>query len=209
MPIHRVAQGERVSSIAQLYGFADEKLIYDHPDNEELRKKRPDPNVLLEGDRVMIPDRALKEEECAAGEVHRFQVKRPRAVVKVVIKDRLGEPIADADYTFVVGKEERTGRTAGGLVEQPVPADAMSAKVLIPSLKLAMRLDLGHLDPHDEATGAQQRLRNLRCYAGKVDGDIGPMTEAAIRVFQKAQGLDETGALDDQTRDALKAQHGC
>jgi hypothetical protein len=208
MSIHRVAQGERISSIAQLYGFGDEKVIYDHADNEELRKKRPNPNVLLEGDRVVIPDLAAKEQECATGKAHRFQVRRPKSVVKVVIKDRLGEPIADADYTFLVGQEERKGRTAGGLVEQPVPADAMSARVLIPSLKLAMRLDLGHLDPHDEATGAQQRLRNLRHYAGKVDGDLGPKTQAALRAFQKANRLEQTGALDDATRDALRDQHG-
>jgi N-acetylmuramoyl-L-alanine amidase len=209
MPIHRVAQGERASSIAQMYGFGDARTIYDHPDNEALRQKRPDPEVLLEGDRIFIPERAPKEQECAAGKVHRFTVKRPKSVVKVVIKERDGEPIADADYVLLVGDEEREGKTAGGLVEQPVPADATSALLLIPSLKLAMRLDLGHLDPHDEATGAQQRLRNLRHYAGKVDGDIGPKTQAALRAFQKANGLEETGALDDATRDALKAQHGC
>src|SRR5437879_3767048 len=123
MPIHRVAQGERISSIADLYGFGDAQAIYAHPDNEELRKKRPDPNVLLEGDRIVVPDKEPKEQECAAGKSHRFQVRRPRAVVKVVIKDREGKAIADADYTFVVGKEERKGKTAGGLVEQPVPAD--------------------------------------------------------------------------------------
>src|SRR4051794_35831575 len=79
MPIHRVVQGERISSIAQLYGFGDDKAIYEHPDNEELRKKRPNPNVLLEGDRVVIPDRAAKELECAAGKMHRFQVRLPRS----------------------------------------------------------------------------------------------------------------------------------
>jgi peptidoglycan hydrolase-like protein with peptidoglycan-binding domain len=81
--------------------------------------------------------------------------------------------------------------------------------VFIPSLKLAMRFDLAHLDPHVEVTGAQQRLRNLRHYAGKVDGDLGPRTEAALRAFQRDNGLEETGKLDDATCDALRSKHGC
>ena len=49
-----------------------------------------------------------------------------------------------------------------------------------------------------------QRLLN-RLGAGLAeDGKLGPLTEAAIRQFQKQAGLPETGKLDAATYDALK-----
>jgi N-acetylmuramoyl-L-alanine amidase len=209
MAIHRVKQGECLSSIAHAYGFGDERFIYEHPNNEGLRAKRPDPNVLFPGDEVFVPDRAEKQVECATGRMHRFNVRRPRPVVRVVLKDRDGETIPDSDYVFRVGKEVRDGKTSGGLVEEPVPPDALRAELFVPAFKIAMRFDLQNLDPHDEATGAQQRLKNLRLYSGAVDADIGPRTEAALRAFQRMFGLEETGACDEKTRDALRKHHGC
>jgi lysozyme family protein len=38
-----------------------------------------------------------------------------------------------------------------------------------------------------------------------VDGDFGPLTEAAVRRFQKTVGLDSTGIVDDETIQALKS----
>ena len=37
-----------------------------------------------------------------------------------------------------------------------------------------------------------------------VDGDFGPLTEAAVRRFQKTVGLDSTGIVNDETLQALK-----
>ena len=47
---HVVAQGEYFSLIAARFGFAW-KTLYEHPANAELRKKRPDPNVICPGGR--------------------------------------------------------------------------------------------------------------------------------------------------------------
>jgi hypothetical protein len=58
---HVVAPGECLASIAEHYGFADPAVIYNHPENAALRRERPDPNVLLAGDVVAIPDRKLRE----------------------------------------------------------------------------------------------------------------------------------------------------
>ena len=41
-----VLSGECLLLISRRYGFADFNRIYEHPDNGELRKKRPNPNVL-------------------------------------------------------------------------------------------------------------------------------------------------------------------
>lgn len=55
--------------------------------------------------------------------------------------------------------------------------------------------------PRRDAGGAtvreiQRRLAALGYYAGAVDGVVGPMTRAAIRGFQKSEGLETTGAAD-------------
>lgn len=54
---HVVRQGECLSAIAKRYGFASYRIIYDHPDNAELRRARPNPNLLFPGDVIVIPDR--------------------------------------------------------------------------------------------------------------------------------------------------------
>lgn len=52
---HIVQRGENLTVIARRYGFSNWRLIYDHPDNAEYRKKRPNPNVIVTGDRIFIP----------------------------------------------------------------------------------------------------------------------------------------------------------
>ena len=54
MKTHTVKQGECLSSIAHRYGFKNAGLLYDHPDNEAFRKRRPDPAVIFPGDEIKI-----------------------------------------------------------------------------------------------------------------------------------------------------------
>jgi peptidoglycan hydrolase-like protein with peptidoglycan-binding domain len=50
---------------------------------------------------------------------------------------------------------------------------------------------------------AQQALKQKGFDAGAVDGQMGPSTESALRNFQQAQGLPQSGNLDQQTLAAL------
>jgi len=50
---------------------------------------------------------------------------------------------------------------------------------------------------------AQQALNDRGYSVGAVDGVYGPNTEQAVRDFQRAQGLDQTGQLDARTLAAL------
>jgi len=54
---HVVVEGESLSTIAAAEGFRDFRKLYDAPENAELRKKRPNPNLIRPGDEVVIPDR--------------------------------------------------------------------------------------------------------------------------------------------------------
>jgi peptidoglycan hydrolase-like protein with peptidoglycan-binding domain len=49
----------------------------------------------------------------------------------------------------------------------------------------------------------QRKLRGLGYFAGVVDGEWGPQTEAALRDFQQAHDIQVTGRLDDKTLDEL------
>lgn len=50
---------------------------------------------------------------------------------------------------------------------------------------------------------AQRKLTSLRMYRGAIDGKLGPLSQEAIRVFQRAWGLRETGKLDAKTKRTL------
>lgn len=54
-------------------------------------------------------------------------------------------------------------------------------------------LDLGYLSPVEFVTGIQARLSNLGYCQDEPSGSLDDDTRDAIRRFQKAQGLPETG----------------
>lgn len=53
----------------------------------------------------------------------------------------------------------------------------------------------------------QLMLQDLRYYPGAIDGQHGPMTQAAVRAFQHDRNLPETGAVDGDTWEALIAAY--
>ncbi|MGH7325060.1 MAG: peptidoglycan-binding protein [Candidatus Rokuibacteriota bacterium] len=69
-----------------------------------------------------------------------------------------------------------------------------------------MKSDTMKSDPMKSAGGnraqvrsAQQALKDKGHDPGSIDGVMGPQTQAALKDFQKAQGLKETGRLDAET----------
>ena len=74
--VYKVKKGECLATIAKDKQFYDWKTIYDDSDNEELKKRRPNPNVLYPGDWIVIPAKEQKAETCAVEEAHRFRVTR-------------------------------------------------------------------------------------------------------------------------------------
>lgn len=49
----------------------------------------------------------------------------------------------------------------------------------------------------------QDQLANLNYFAGKVDGDFGPLTKAAVMALQSDNGLDSDGVMGPRTWDVL------
>lgn len=56
MATHIVQRGENLTLIARKYGIPHWQTIYHHPNNLEFRRKRPNPNIILPGDQLFIPD---------------------------------------------------------------------------------------------------------------------------------------------------------
>ena len=55
----------------------------------------------------------------------------------------------------------------------------------------------------EKVKAAQQALKDKGHDPGSVDGRMGPKTQAALRDFQKAQGMQATGRLDAKTMQSL------
>jgi len=212
---HKVTQGECLSSIAKKYGFNDYRIIYDDGANAAFKQKRPNPNIIFPGDIVVIPDHEIKEVPKPTEQTHNFVLEPHPVKLRLVVKNDEDKPFANMKYDLKVGSATFSGTTdGGGKIEQVIQPDDSSAElVLYPgegenqNVVGIFKMDLGHLDPVEEATGVQARLNNLGFDCGKVDGIIGQMTQGAITAFQKHYGLTETGHADSSTKNKLKELH--
>jgi len=80
---HTVQDGDCFDSIAMEHGFFPETL-WNHGSNDDLREARKDPNVLLPGDIVHIPDLTVGEESGATEKRHRFRRRGVPARLRIV-----------------------------------------------------------------------------------------------------------------------------
>ena len=213
MPIlHVVKQGECLSAIARKHGFPDFTTIYNHPENAAFKKKRKDPNVIHPGDRIVIPDKALKTVECATGATHVFTGKVPRRKLELRMQDASGDPIADVPYVLLVGEKKLEGTTSSdGLIQHDLPWDAASATLEMNGVERTLRIgDLNPMADTDDrgVTGVQSRLQNLGYSPGRVDGIHGKRTTAAIKSFQSDHAMTVDGLVTDALISRLREVHG-
>jgi hypothetical protein len=212
---HTVRQGECLTSIARKHGISDPRRIHDHPDNAELKQKRPNPNILSPGDRVFIPPCTPKAFSCATDQTHRFVVRVLPVWLRVYLKGHGGRALANKRYRLELQNTAVTGTSGDdGLVEVRVPHDAEEGNLSVwlreraeePSMTWKIRI--GHLDPIDDVSGVQARLRNLGFPPGAIDGRLGPSTRTAVADFQRRNDLTPRGELDRATLDRLTEKHG-
>ncbi|MBZ0115598.1 MAG: peptidoglycan-binding protein, partial [Sandaracinaceae bacterium] len=200
---HEVRQGECVVSLAFENGWFP-RALWEHAKNEGLRARREDMHALLPGDVVHIPDVRPKTETRGTDAKYKFRRRGVPQKLRVQLAGPEG-PIADLAYTLEVsGRAPQEGTTSSdGWLEAWIAPNARQATVHFEDGETYV-LDLGRLDPIEEPSGVRSRLRNLGFYEGPLDGPLGDEpTRAALRAFQLACELDETGELDDATRREL------
>jgi peptidoglycan hydrolase-like protein with peptidoglycan-binding domain len=81
-------------------------------------------------------------------------------------------------------------------------SDSMKSGAMRESRKGGMVMGQEHVK------AAQQALKDKGHDPGMVDGRMGPKTQAALRDFQKAEGLEASGRLDAKTMQALGIEGG-
>ncbi len=210
MKKHVVKRGECISSIAFENGHFWQ-VVWEHPDNAELRQRRKNGHVLMEGDEIAVPDLRHKELEAAAGKSHTFR----RKGVPEKLRLRFGDdqfPRAGIPYVLTIDGEEHRGATDGkGELWHYLSPSARHAELILQpdgAPEEHYSLELRGLDPVTEISGLQARLRNLSHYRGPIDGQLDEATVRAMRDFQASRGLPLTTEPDDATRDALLETHG-
>lgn len=213
--VHVVKPGDCLYRIARQYGFADWHTIYDHPDNEAFRSKRPNPNVIFPGDRIAIPDKDVKEVVLPTTAKHKLRVRRPKVMLRVRLCSEQGEPLAGKAFTLELGDDLHEGTTDGdGILEAKVrPGDEQGELTVWGSgdreaERWAWSIRVGHLDPVEELVGVRQRLNNLGYCCAPTGSEPDDTLRYAVKGFQRLEGLEASGEVDDATRRKLVELHG-
>jgi hypothetical protein len=92
---HKVTQGEHIAHIAEKYGFRDHSVIWNHPNNAQLKSERDNPFVLHPGDQVHIPDKQIRVESASTARVHVFRTPVEKLLLKIAVKDHEDNPLAN------------------------------------------------------------------------------------------------------------------
>lgn len=203
-----VKRGDDMSKIATAHGFFWQTL-WNLPENSQLKNERKNPNQLLEGDKVFIPELRRKDESCGDQEKHRFRRKGVPSKLRVALY-RSGQPRVGVEWEFTAAGNTYSGTTGSdGIVETFVPPEASSGTLVLKEGETieTRSMSIGVLDPVESVRGVQYRLKNLGYDCG-FSGEIDDKTTEAIKQFQSANELDTTGKNDQDFRDKLQEIHG-
>jgi hypothetical protein len=205
---HVVRAGEYLAKIAHNAGL-DPEAIWNHPKNAELRARRPDRNILSEGDVLFLSVEDPAPLSLQIGGANRYAATVPEVETHI----RFGnakEPYANEPYV-VEGLDERVEGTTdaeGGLtITAPVTIRVVNVRLPTRGLKFSVRL--GDMDPISEVSGVQLRLSSLGYLKAPSSGTLDEATTEALRSFQAKAGIERTGTMDPATLEALKAAYGC
>lgn len=123
------------------------------------------------------------------------------------------EPWANAPFVLqidgqIVGEDQTD---SDGYLEVQIPPNAREGRLIVEpgtERERIIPLNLGHLNPVETVSGVKQRLFNLGISCGESDEQETAEFEEAVREFQAKHGLEVTGRVDQQTRDAIRDAHG-
>ncbi len=123
------------------------------------------------------------------------------------LRDSTGAPLADRAYALILPDGTRRHGTldAEGRLHEPV--SEVTGLLLLDVAERRLALDV-EMPAADSTQGAQERLNHLNYFVGKVDGELGRFTRAALERFQRDHGLAITGVLDHATVVCLRTEHG-
>jgi hypothetical protein len=184
-----IRQGDYVAKLAYSLGF-DADTVWNDDKNTDLRGQRPDPNTLLPGDVLYVPDTPTEPQFVDAGTTNTFVASAP--TVPVTIK--FAEARFASQACEVYELEQLTGLSTNGdgilSFSAPVTLDVVT--VLFTGLNFACSCALGCLDPIETLSGVFQRLQNLGYIeqALAFDATNTGIVRGALRALKAAAGSD-------------------
>lgn len=207
---YEVRNGDCISSIAYRKGHFWE-TVWNHGDNDALREVRKDPNALLAGDRLTIPELRHRDEDLPTGREHTFRLRGVPAKFRMRFLF-MGEPRSNEPYRIEIDGVDSEGRLDNdGVLEASIIPTARMARITFGTEEdddvEEHVFNLGGLDPVSTVTGLQQRLNALGfgCpISGRVDDD----TAEALCQFQHLNDLEPSGERDARTLDLLLERFG-
>lgn len=209
-----VRQGDYLTQIAYIRGFSAEE-VWNHPRNDVLRQERSSPDILQPGDILYLPD--AREDwnplRLTIGKENHFTARTPTVEIKLMLKNADRTPIANQPFRVEgMGPNPFKSTTdEQGVALFHVPVHVREVGLSLGEAGPYYRVHVGHMDPPVELSGVAKRLTHLG-YLAPVDfRKIDPSADVlrdAIAAFQKAQGLQATGIIDDKTRETLIQSHG-
>jgi hypothetical protein len=198
-----VGPGQCLSSIAFEHGHLPE-TVWQHDNNDGLRRLRRYGDVLQTGDRLFVP--ALR------GRTEKAPIDRRTTFCRMSVPERLrlrlldaaGQPYARARYRLRIEGVEQPGETdKAGWVDTWVRPNARNATLLLADREI--ELGLGELPPISETAGIQARLRNLG-FACTQTGLWDAATADALVAFMERRFPDENPSFERLVAE-LEAQH--
>lgn len=227
---YTVVQGDYLSKIARTFGFSSHLVLWDAPENKELKELRKNPNVLFPGDRLFIPKKEIKEQNGATGKRHRFELQSEKLFLRISLTDLKNHALAGNDCTLSLETDSKVLSTdSQGMLEREILDPRTAAQGLLldrGSTRDALRVErqiplkIGNLDPETKVSGQIARLNNLGYNAGDVPENALTADEektliksvqfrSAVEEFQCDFHLAVDGICGAKTAKKLKETHGC
>ncbi|WP_266158037.1 PGRP and LysM peptidoglycan-binding domain-containing protein [Dyella silvatica] len=214
-----IRQGDYLSKVARQFGYADWKILWNHPSNAKLKSQRKNPNVLYPGDVLFIPEKGDKDLTRPTDNTHRFTVKGTPLKLIVVLDHPYAKPLAHTRCDLSLEGGSSTVTTDGhGKFAQDIAPTTEEVRIIVrksgsPIDGLLIPLRVGYLDPVDELSGQRERLNNLGYAAGApAEADAtarDKLFRSAVEEFQCDLQLQVDGICGPLTQAKLKSTHGC
>lgn len=210
-----VKQGDYVTKLAYEMGF-DADTIWQDAKNDDLRKQRPDPNILCPGDVLYVPDTPDPPPpgtDLTVGATNDFTTPvAPQVTVTVKLLGSQGKPQAGKAYSVQELPDLSGLQTAGdGVATFPAPVTLDTATLVLADTGETFMLRVGAMDPVDSLPGIAKRLVNLGLVSddddfNAEDIDVGVLRVALnyLRTQQLAPASDaapDSSAEDDGSSD--------
>ena len=188
MPDHAVQPGDCFSSLAKENGYFNYRTLYDHPDNGPIKGTRTNPNSLIEGDVVKIPDKRQKKVALTLDGEKKFVVDRRKTKLRLSVVDVESKAPKVTKCKLTVGTASLSKLAPNGLMELEIDAADKSGTLSL-ILPAAPAVDTGQKGP-----GVVEKVK------GALAGDkvfVHP-PEIAVREF--------TDELDDDDKDPIEIE---